>query len=123
VEEFPYRLTGGPGWVIGYDYLANHPKIMDTWWGWKSPLRLSDKGMLAVWCDANHWSPEDGWTIVPHGANGGTFITSGGGCSTEFGAVGGNVGYIDGSVQWKRVDEMEQRSVYSGNWYAYRAIW
>ncbi len=64
----------------------------------------------------NDWSPGYGSSIVPH-ARGGAFQSAGdfrnpdaGGASSEsLGAMGGNVGQMDGSAAWVRIRKMKLR--------------
>jgi prepilin-type N-terminal cleavage/methylation domain-containing protein/prepilin-type processing-associated H-X9-DG protein len=101
------RLVPGVGYLTGYNYLAGH----DTaGWGvpWQSPQKTTDDPQLPMIADANHWSPQDDWTIAPHGFRGArrnTMIYNYP-SSKKFGAAGGNVAYLDGSVQWKKIDKM-----------------
>ena len=62
----------------------------------------------------NDWSPGYGKTFVPHGRNGPILQTGDysnaratGASSAELGAVGGNVGLLDGSVSWKKIERMQ----------------
>jgi prepilin-type N-terminal cleavage/methylation domain-containing protein/prepilin-type processing-associated H-X9-DG protein len=95
------------GWMLGYNYLGNH-KIVDrnNLWPVASPIRLTDKGSLPLFSDLNDWSPRDNWTVVPHQRSGGGgyfFGEQGGSTPVAFGAAGGNVAFLDGSVRWKQV--------------------
>lgn len=103
------------GWVIGYNYLGNHPR-MNELGNFHSPIRMTDRGDLAVWTDLNNWNV--GWTFVAHTASGAAGVRAGGGphyprwqlAGSEpdaLGSEGGNVGYLDGSAKWKDIDEME----------------
>jgi hypothetical protein len=64
--------------------------------------------------DMNDWSLLYGQTFVSHAKNG--TIREGidpankgvnGASSAAVGAVGGNVGLLDGSVQWRRIGQMK----------------
>ncbi len=119
----------GNGYLIGYNYLGGH---RETPWApavdsaidpneykaWVSPRKMSDKGTLALVTELNTWSTYEYnlYTFVPHGGHGA--ITEGGDCrnisaggirSDELGAIGGNQGALDGSVDWKRIEEMKIR--------------
>ncbi|MDH7504120.1 MAG: type II secretion system protein [Verrucomicrobiota bacterium] len=106
------------GFVIGYNYLGGHTR---TPWDplpghtgkWTSPQKLSEEPSLVLVTDANDWSPGYGKTLAPHGANGpilrGRDVTNAGAegaSSASIGAVGGNVGLVDGSVSWKPISKM-----------------
>src|SRR5258708_3349221 len=84
-----------------------------------SPKRLTDDPSLVLVSEMNDWSPGYGQTFAPHGKNG-TILMGGdysnadasGASSAEIGAVGGNVGLLDGSVAWKGVAQMR---IYRGS--------
>jgi hypothetical protein len=73
----------------------------------------------------NDWSRSDGRTWAPHGKNGpilngadasnqnvlGPFAGIGQ-SSAKIGAMGGNVGLLDGSVSWRNIRQMQ---VYQGS--------
>ena len=106
------------GYVIGYNYLGGHT---NTPWpafsgfaGWRSPQRISDDPSLVVITDANDWSPGYGKSFAPHARTGpvlrdGSFAdpAEAGASSAAIGAAGGNVGLLDGSVSWKRIEQMK----------------
>jgi prepilin-type N-terminal cleavage/methylation domain-containing protein len=107
------------GFVIGYNYLGGHtnsPWPADSGFEpWESPQTLSDDGNLPVLTEINDWSPGFLKTFAPHGQNGPIsqtldFSNSGptGRTPKDIGAVGGNLGYLDGSVEWKSIDRMKQ---------------
>lgn len=104
------------GWVIGYNYLGNHPR-MNELGNFRSPVFVTDDPSLPVWVDLNSYTP-GGWSFVPH-TNYGALNVGGGGPSyyniTTFGATpevngskGGNVGRLDTSVNWKALADMEE---------------
>ena len=108
------------GYVIGYNYHGGHT---NTPWPalagntWISPKRLGDDPSLVLISDMNDWSPDYGQTFAPHGKNGS--ILNGGPnnpgssmTSAEAGAAGGNVGLLDGSVEWIPVRKMK---IYAGS--------
>ena len=124
-EGLPFRAAFSPvgSWVLGYNYTGNHP-LSQAAHGWKSPQRLGADGSLPIWSDLNDWSPQDGWTIVPHRRNGTAgFVTppQGGRPPSDpaYYATGGNVARLDGSVVWKSFPEMQQYEAYSGSTGAY----
>jgi len=106
------------GYVLGYNYLGGH---LNTPWprfreysGWRSPQKTTDDSSLVLVTDLNDWSPGYGKTLAPHGANGPIFAdaesgnsSSGGASSKDIGAKGGNVGYLDASVQWISIFQMK----------------
>ncbi len=108
------------GYIIGYNYLGGHSK---TPWDplpgetntWISPQTLSESGMLVLLTDINDWSPGYKKTFAPHGSGGPILKSldfgneSADGASSEaIGAVGGNVGLVDGSVSWKPIKQMKR---------------
>ena len=111
------------GYVIGYNYHGGHintpwPPIQGTN-TWISPQKLTEDPGLVLVSDMNDWSPGYGETFIPHGKNGP--ILSGmdasnpgasGATPVELGAVGGNLGLLDGSVSWKSISKM---AVYRGS--------
>jgi len=106
------------GYVIGYNYLGGHT---NTPWprfrefvGWLSPKRASDDPSLVLVTDLNDWSPGYAKSFAPHGRSGpilreddSSSPSANGASSKEIGAVGGNVGLLDGSVHWKQIDQMK----------------
>jgi len=117
------------GWVIGYNYLGNHPRMNELDY-FRSPVRTSESGDFAVWTDLNNWNP-GGWTFVAHTAGGSLGRTwpeyynmyLGGVYPADAGSEGGNVGYLDGSSRWKNVGEMKQYE--TGEWgkWRYPCLW
>jgi len=113
----------GYGLVIGYNYHGGHIK---TPWPplvgsntWVSPQRLTENSSLVLVSDLNDWSPGYGKTFAPHGKNGpilagGDYSNPGasGASSLAVGAVGGNVGLLDGSVSWRKARLMQ---IYRGS--------
>lgn len=114
-----YELDGY-GQVLGYNYLGGH---LDTPWvsigmanaEWLSPQKTSDKCDMILLTDLNAWSSEyeGGKTFAPHGPRGAILEsydsgnTGTGVPSAEIGAAGGNIGILDGSGYWKKIDEMK----------------
>jgi prepilin-type N-terminal cleavage/methylation domain-containing protein len=106
------------GFVTGYNYHGGHshtpwPPLAGNTATWVSPQKLTDNSSLVLVSDMNDWSPGYGETFAPHGAGGA--ILSGldasnpnaaGASSAAIGAVGGNVGLMDGSVSWKKASQM-----------------
>ena len=106
------------GYVIGYNYHGGHtntpwPAIVGTN-TWISPQRLTDKPSLVLVSDMNDWSPGYGQTFAPHAKNG--TIMEGldasnpnafGAAPADIGAAGGNIGLLDGSVEWRKIKVMQ----------------
>lgn len=125
----------GYGYIIGFNYHGGHtntpwPPVVGTNI-WISPQKLSDDPGLVLVSDLNDWSPGYGNTFAPHGPRG-PILSAGdysnqdaaGASSADIGAVGGNVGLLDGSVAWKNVNRMRiyrgsQKWHYDGCW----AMW
>lgn len=127
-----YRPTFG--YVIGYLYLGG---FTNTPWAngagtnlWTAPRRLSDNPRLVLVADLNAWSDgtDSAWqTTVPHGrasgvAAGGKYDNPDSGMDPrQLGAEGGNVGYMDGSVEWKSIDKMNIYTIYGSS--GYYGLW
>jgi prepilin-type N-terminal cleavage/methylation domain-containing protein len=126
--------AGGRGYVIGYNYHGGHT---NTPWAalgmlaiqlggsagtWLSPRRLTDSTSLVLISDMNDWSYGDGRTWAPHGKNGPILMGAddsnrganmgGNQSSAKIGAMGGNVGLLDGSVSWRNIAKMH---IYQGS--------
>ena len=133
-DSFGYRHDS-LGYVVGYLYLAGRPAIgaanngTNGYPDWDSPIGLSALGsgeMTVCW---NSWtlgiSPVQGiavgqWSVSAHAEgggplgseppNGGHFYHAGSGKDVRLlGAMGGNIGFADGSAGWRRVEEMHER--------------
>jgi prepilin-type N-terminal cleavage/methylation domain-containing protein len=112
------------GFVVGYNYHGGHIK---TPWPaisgsnqWISPQRLTDDPQLVLVSEMNDWTPGGRQTFAPHGKSGPIRLSGDDMNNTsayglrpdEIGAVGGNVGLLDGSVSWKLISQMR---VYRGS--------
>ncbi|HML74163.1 MAG TPA: hypothetical protein PKB02_06675, partial [Anaerohalosphaeraceae bacterium] len=127
ILECPW--LGGPfkradGWyrqeidsyIIGYNYLGG--RQLSPWpvpsgcSPWKSPQKITDRLTSPVITEMNDWITETSElrTFAPHGARGPVvqFAEKGKGGipSRQAGAIGGNLGYLDGSVCWKDMSDM-----------------
>jgi type II secretory pathway pseudopilin PulG len=124
------------GYVIGYSYLAN--AIETTSKGndyWVSPTKITDSPTNELIADANYWTPNQTsgsfpsvMKVAPHGAMGaassrGTSFTVGlnGNNSAGIGAVGGNIGFLNWSINWRNIKQMQTYPASSqldgyGNW-------
>ena len=120
------------GFVLGYNYLGGRygtpwpieRKVKEP--SWISPQSLSDSGALVLVTDPNNWSVGFARSFVPHTKRGFRyhgdpindsemdftpgFVPT----PKELGAQGGNVGRLDGSVEWKPIRQMQ---VYRGSGY------
>jgi prepilin-type N-terminal cleavage/methylation domain-containing protein len=112
------------GVVMGYNYLGGHtntpwPAYSGYTNTWVSPQKLTANSSLALLTDLNDWSPGDSKTFAPHGRRGpilqaGDYAnaSAGGASSAAIGGAGGNVGLLDGSVEWRQIKAMR---VYRGS--------
>jgi prepilin-type N-terminal cleavage/methylation domain-containing protein len=123
------RYMGEWGYLIGYNYLGD---ANQTGWNknatnyWVSPRKLSESGTNFILADANHWG--DTLVMAPHGKSGpcdrggATFIRrTGDETPMSIGAAGGNVGRMDGSVQWRSVKQMMTRQ--ASSYVLYWGLW
>jgi prepilin-type N-terminal cleavage/methylation domain-containing protein len=100
-------------YLSGYGYLGGFvvPAAITNW---VAPFRLSDDPNLVLIYDLNDWTYTgvNNWAVVPHtraGTRGNTtgwIQPSNGQSSKAWGATGGNVGLLDGSVSWKDIGSM-----------------
>jgi prepilin-type N-terminal cleavage/methylation domain-containing protein len=125
------RYDGRWGYLVGYNYLAD--ANMTAWVRtsplyWTSPQRLTDSPTNKLLADANHWG--DVLTMAPHCRNGPFQVGSANGPSTftrvasnpvKVGAVGGNVGLLDGSAAWHGLRQMKTN--YASSYDLYRGLW
>lgn len=118
----PFNKPGGwyyqdYGYVIGYNYLGGHggtPWMATNYIPWKSPQKATEASAQPLVTELNAWTPGEHRTFAPHGKRGPILkynqMNSGGGISSkQVGAVGGNIGLIDGSASWKDIDDMKLR--------------
>jgi prepilin-type N-terminal cleavage/methylation domain-containing protein len=131
-----------PGYTIGYSYLAqapiktSNPKGPDPIW----PGPDKNNGTSEILADANYWtqSSTGAATYVPHTSSGGfvaprSAVTMAptnspvastpvaGSTSAAYGAMGGNVGFLSGTVVWRPMHLLSEYSASSdgsasGNW-------
>lgn len=120
-----YIFEGEPyGYVLGYNYLGGHkgtpwPLLGQAKTQWISPQRSFDKPTTPLVTELNAWSTSEMMTFAPHGARG-AILEAGhsgnmsfeGAPSEQIGAVGGHVGYLDGSANWKHIRDMK---IYRGS--------
>jgi prepilin-type N-terminal cleavage/methylation domain-containing protein len=112
------------GFTIGYNYLGGHtntpwPMLDIANATWISPQKTTDLNVSVLVTDLNDWSPGYQKTFAPHGHTGPILknrdpsnTASEGATSRTIGAAGGNVGLIDGSVQWREIGQMK---IYRGS--------
>ncbi len=118
----PFNKPGGwyysgYGYVIGYNYLGGHqgtPWVGTGYTPWKSPQKSTEPSNQPLVTELNAWTPGEHRTFAPHGKRGPILkynqINSGGGIpSKQVGAVGGNIGLMDGSASWKDINDMKLR--------------
>jgi hypothetical protein len=113
------RYQTGTGYYIGYHYHGGRKFPPQA--GWKPPLKTTDTvssstnmiptSQLVLYSDANSWA--SWWFIAPHTKGGahkqnGQYYVWPDKPTTpwQVGAIGGNVAYIDGSVTWKKIQNM-----------------
>lgn len=127
----PPRFAPEYGFLIGYQYLGDKSVPTHSPYSWHSPQTIDDT-TAPILADANHWGddqPGDNDLIIcPHTWRGpvlqnGQSFTRGlrGDTPKDLGAAGGHVGYLDGSVKWKKISEMKTNQassypLYYGNW-------
>ncbi len=115
----------GYGYVIGYNYLGGHANtpwpLLPGGEAWYSPQKLTEVSTnigpsSPLLTDMNDWSPGYGGSVVPHSRGGavqanGDFSNAGadGASAITLGAVGGNVGSMDGAVTWRAIKAMKLR--------------
>ena len=118
------------GYVIGYSYLEysinGSPKSPESV---LLPVKWPSTSTNELLADANYWTPADAantsyfpvqMKVAPHASMGGivshgSSFTVGlpGTSSASIGAVGGNIGLIDGSVQWRNISKMQTNNASS----------
>ncbi|MCL5098081.1 MAG: type II secretion system GspH family protein [Candidatus Omnitrophica bacterium] len=131
------RYQTGTGYYIGYHYHGG--RVMPADAHWKPPMKTTDipdnnnrtniyTTQLVLFSDMNSWA--SWWVAAPHtraGAykrNGQFYINpSNGETSKQLGAEGGNVGYLDGSVSWKKMQNMYQNFMTFSGGGDHRGAW
>ncbi|MDB6111471.1 MAG: prepilin-type N-terminal cleavage/methylation domain [Pedosphaera sp.] len=104
------------GFVLGYNYLGGHQgtpwPVSGNGSSWLSPQTANDNSSLALLTDLNAWSAGYDQAFVPHGNHGPVIKHPDFGRNPQpasarnSGAVGGNLGLLDGSVDWKKFRQM-----------------
>jgi len=130
------RYDPNYGYVIGYSYLVN--SIQTTSKGpdyWDAPVKANGVTTNELVADANFWTQSQtagslpgSMTVAPHGAMGAALsqnssfnVKPTSATPAALGAVGGNVGYLDWSVSWRNINQMQihaasSQSDANGNW-------
>ncbi len=139
-KTLPTLFTAQPSkpnadYLLGYSYLAGHgykyswgdqgysPINWPTTNGWFSPLSTNDPPGSVVASDMNDWE-KSGWTLAPHAFYKYlTFASTGGQTPKQVGSAGGNVAYLDGSVQWVPIDKMKAYATTSNGGTDYQTNW
>jgi len=125
----PVQQHSEYGYVIGYSYLAasinGSPKSPDSM---LEPVKWPSAATNELLADANFWTQSQGsatyfpaqMKVAPHASMGavtalGSSFTVGlpGGSSASIGAVGGNIAYVDGSIQWRSLPQMQTNAASS----------
>lgn len=139
------RFQTGTGFYIGYHYHGGRRMPREA--GWQSVIKLTDvltlvntnaladSQQMVLFSDLNSWAANGvggyNWVIAPHG-KAGAIKRSGHfyhypirqpATSRQLGAAGGHVGYVDGSVTWKRIERMYKSTwTYTGDG-GHRGAW
>ena len=121
------------GYLIGYSYLGNLSQLTNGWvlpaYRWTFATKTTDTGTNVLIADANMSS---GLVIVSHTKSGSLIDPKTHSSIYEtfplvnyrpiqLGGEGGNVGYLDGSVLWKKITLM--RTNYASSYVAYYGYW
>lgn len=119
-NDLNWRVHPDYGIAIGFHYLGGHN---NTPWEpvgnvtnqWISPQKTSDKPALELAADLNVFCHSFQRILAPHTAGGAVVYDEKyfdehpeayQQTPAQIGAKGGNVGLLDGSVRWKRIEEM-----------------
>lgn len=127
------RYSGAYGFLVGYNYLGDAlipfvPPNVNAPYNWGVPRKLTDSPTNAICADANHWG--DVLTMAPHCKSGPFQVPTDAGPATftranshpvRVGAIGGNVGLLDGSVQWRTLRQMKTN--YASSYQLYYGLW
>lgn len=126
----PSRISTTYGFLIGYMYMGD---VNTTGWSatdpmaWHSPQKITETATNVILADPNTWA-YDAFRCTPHTARGAPSYN--GGTLTYFNTVktpvqekgqGGNVGYLDGSIIWKPMNQM--RTNYASTYQYYYGMW
>jgi prepilin-type N-terminal cleavage/methylation domain-containing protein len=127
----PVRYFAQYGFLIGYMYMGD---VNTTSWApnnplaWHSPQKTTEAATNVILACPNTWDNSDTLRCTPHTSHGAP--TYNGGTITYFpnmrtpkqeGAQGGNVGYLDGSIIWKPINQMKTN--YASSYVYYYGLW
>ncbi|HOX56293.1 MAG TPA: prepilin-type N-terminal cleavage/methylation domain-containing protein [Candidatus Paceibacterota bacterium] len=135
------RYANAYGFLVGYAYLgrALDASTLSSWPPtapeyWRSPIKTTESGTNFIVADANTFGGS--LNMAPHGKTGpmnrtsqasptipATFINDAGGNDDPktIGGAGGNVGFLDGSVVWKSMRQMQKR--FASSYILYYGYW
>ncbi len=134
------RFSDSYGFLVGYCYLGHalDGDAAKSWsltsaYFWRPAIKTSDSPTNFIAADANSWG--DGLNMAPHGKGGScnrispastvpaTFMNNATAADTPWsiGGRGGNVGLLDGSVQWRNTRLMKKR--YASSYVLYYGYW
>ena len=116
-----WRVHETVGFAIGYHYLGGHTNTpwqvlggaTDTW---ISPQKTAQDPGLVLVADLNVYCHSYQRILAPHGKSGHIVrealyyednLEAGSQTPREIGGMGGNVGLLDGSVNWKSIEQMK----------------
>jgi prepilin-type N-terminal cleavage/methylation domain-containing protein len=111
-------IEQGPLYLISYNYLGGHagtpwPQQGQANAVWISPQKTTQKPRLPLIVELNTWTVNNNITFAPHGYWGPIHESKDsrnpsrhGIPSGQIGAVGGNVGLMDGTIEWKNMQTM-----------------
>jgi len=116
-----WRVHPGYGFAIAYHYMGGQsntpwPLVASANRTWISPRTTADDPNLVLVADLNVFAPSYQRILAPHCASGpqvreeGYFDANPAAFSqtpADIGAKGGNVGLLDGSVAWRRIEQMK----------------
>ncbi|MFT5130050.1 MAG: prepilin-type N-terminal cleavage/methylation domain-containing protein [Rhodothermales bacterium] len=112
------RTESSIGTRIGYSYLGNHPALVKRH-GHDLPFTLREDPRLPLITDINDYSkaPTNLWTAYAHGGlrGSGKFIRGVGVNPATFGARGGHILRLDGTIAWYPYDTLTEYDTASGN--------
>lgn len=118
-------------WVLIWShYLGNRPSLKartkpgnknSPAWNYTIPIRSDEDGSQVLFADGNAYGyAGGGWTLAPHEVSQDRVWEGYPVTPMSLGAEGGNVGYLDGSVTWKDMADMNEYNVaspqYKGYW-------
>jgi prepilin-type N-terminal cleavage/methylation domain-containing protein len=86
----------------------------------KSPMQSKEKGKFVLWCDSIEKGTSSGFGFTlnvisaPHGKHGQVVSANTALDPIQIGSQGGNFGYMDGSVQWLKQQDLSPFTVSTG---------